>query len=289
MSKREHSLLRQFFAAAAVRAILALLLILGIGFVFSGGGAFHEWTTHRDMLREVAVYGMLACGMTLVIVTAGIDLSVSSVLALGSVCFATFAIHWQWPAYLSIPATLAIGALAGAVTGVLVAWFRLQPFIASLATMVFFRGLAKSLTGNLKISTYVQNEQGGFETLPMPAAFDWIDTRIFGGNIAVVTLLFLLCIAISWLLLSRLRLGRHLFAVGGSEEAARLSGVPVQRTLLLAYVWSGLFAAMAGICQAAQERQGDPEAGMTYELNAIAIVVIGGTSLMGAAAASASP
>ena len=78
-----------------------------------------------------------------------------------------------------------------------------------------------------------------------------------------------------------MRLGRHLLAVGSNEEAARLSGVPVRRTLLLAYVFSGLFAAMAGVAQAAQERQGDPEAGMTYELTAIAIVVIGGTSLMG--------
>ena len=102
-----------------------------------------------------------------------------------------------------------------------------------------------------------------------------------GGNLSIVTIIFLLCVLVTWIVLSRLRLGRHIFAVGGNEEAARLSGVPVRRTLIMAYALSGLFAAVAGICQAAQETHGDPETGMAYELDAIAMVVIGGTTLAG--------
>jgi ribose/xylose/arabinose/galactoside ABC-type transport system permease subunit len=97
----------------------------------------------------------------------------------------------------------------------------------------------------------------------------------------VVTLIFLGCAAITWIVLERLRIGRHLYAVGGNAEAARLSGVPVRRVLVIAYALSGLFAALAGVCQAAQETHGDPETGMGYELSAIAMVVIGGTSLGG--------
>ncbi len=115
----------------------------------------------------------------------------------------------------------------------------------------------------------------------LPRAFDVIDSRILGGNLSIVTVVFLACVFVTWIVLARLRLGRHVYAVGGNEEAARLSGVPVRRTLVTAYALSGFFAAVAGICQAAQETQGDPETGMGYELDAIAMVVIGGTSLAG--------
>jgi ribose/xylose/arabinose/galactoside ABC-type transport system permease subunit len=108
-----------------------------------------------------------------------------------------------------------------------------------------------------------------------------LNSKILGENIALVTLIFLVCVLICWVILARLRWGRYLYAVGGNEEASRLSGVPVAAAKVFAYGASGLFAAVAGICQAAQELQGDPEAGSTYELTAIAIVVIGGTSLMG--------
>jgi len=115
----------------------------------------------------------------------------------------------------------------------------------------------------------------------LPRVFDLVDSRILGGNLSIVTVIFLFSVALTWVVLSRLRLGRHIFAVGGNEEAARLSGVPVRRTLVSAYALSGFFAAVAGICQAAQETQGDPETGMAYELDAIAMVVIGGTTLAG--------
>jgi ribose/xylose/arabinose/galactoside ABC-type transport system permease subunit len=115
----------------------------------------------------------------------------------------------------------------------------------------------------------------------LPQVFSALDAKVFSGNLAVVTVVFLVCIAVSWVILKHLRYGRYLYATGGNEEAARLSGVPVRRAKLLAYGLSGVFAAIAGMCQAAQEQQGDPEAGVSYELTAIAIAVIGGNSLTG--------
>jgi ribose/xylose/arabinose/galactoside ABC-type transport system permease subunit len=115
----------------------------------------------------------------------------------------------------------------------------------------------------------------------VPALFRVIDTRLFGGNASMVTLIFAVCLAVAWVLLARHRWGRRLYAIGGNEEAARLSGVPVVAAKTWAYVASGVFAAVAGLCQAAQEQQGDAETGLGYELTAIAMVVMGGTSLMG--------
>jgi len=208
-----------------------------IGAFFNADGAFFKWDTHRDMLRHISVFGILACGMTLVIITAGIDLSVGSLLGFTAVLFSIFSLQSSWSPWLAVPACLLAGAACGVASGSLIAKFKMQPFIATLAMMVFARGMAKWASGGKKISTAV--------------------------------------------LLAKLRWGRHIYAIGGNEEAARLSGIPVTATKLLVYGLSGFFCAMAGICQAAQELQGDPEAGMTYELTAIAIVVIGGTNLMG--------
>jgi ribose transport system permease protein len=186
-----------------------------------------------------------------------------------------------WPALLAIPVVLVAGTALGSVSGILVARMRIQPFIVTLAMMVFARGLAKVVSGGRKITNYVQNDDGTSTVVDLPAVFNLIDSRVLGGNLSIVTIIFLLCVALTWVVLARLRLGRHIFAVGGNEEAARLSGVPVRRTLITAYALSGFFSAVAGICQAAQETHGDPETGMAYELDAIAMVVIGGTTLAG--------
>ncbi|MGD8360671.1 MAG: ABC transporter permease [Gemmatimonadota bacterium] len=273
--------LRQWWASPVARALLALLLMVVIGCLFNADGAFFRWSVHRDMLRQVSVFGILACGMTVVIITAGIDLSVSSVLALAAVFFAWLLLPLGWPALLAIPVVLAAGTALGSVSGILVARMRIQPFIVTLAMMVFARGLAKVVSGGRKITNYVMDSEGTARVVDLPRVFDLIDSRILGGNLSIVTVIFLLSVALTWVILSRLRLGRHIFAVGGNEEAARLSGVPVRRTLVAAYALSGFFAAVAGICQAAQETQGDPETGMAYELDAIAMVVIGGTTLAG--------
>jgi ribose transport system permease protein len=249
--------------------------------MFNADGAFFKWNTHRDMLRHISVFAILACGMTLVIITAGIDLSVGSLLGLTAVLFSLFSLQKTWSPLLALLACLVIGAALGAVSGGLVGRFKIQPFIATLAMMVFARGLAKWVSGGQKISTAVLQPDGTYQYVDVPPIFEFLNSKLLNENIAVVTLILFACVLICWVILTKLRWGRYIYAIGGNEEAARLSGIPVIRTKLLTYGLSGFFCAIAGICQAAQELQGDPEAGMTYELTAIAIVVIGGTNLMG--------
>lgn len=268
-------------ANPAIRAGLALLLVLVLGVVFNADGAFFKVGTHRDALRQASVFGILACGMTLVIISGGIDLAVGSVLALVAVSFSLMSIHWGWSPWLAVPCCLLLGTAGGAAAGGITAGFRIQPFIATLAMMVFARGLAKTISGGMKVSTAVKNPDGTYQYVDVPQIFRLIDSRILGGNLSVVTVIFVVVAILAWLALARHRWGRELYALGGNEEAARLSGVSVGLSKAMAYAACGLLAAVAGICQAAQEQQGDPEAGAGYELTAIAIVVIGGTSLSG--------
>jgi ribose transport system permease protein len=257
----------------AARSVVALLLVLTLGSIFHHRGVFFQASTHRDSLRMTSEFGILACGMALVIISGGIDLAVGSVLALVAVLFSLMTIRWGWSPWLAVPACLLAGAACGGASGALIAGFRLQPFIATLAMMVFVRGLAKSLSGGEQITAT--------KDLPEPAIFNGITSYVLGEKVSIVTIIFVVCVAISWLMLSRHRWGRELCAVGGNEDAARLSGVSVGWVKWLAYVMSGLFAGVAGICHAAQTHQGNPSAGDGYELKAIAMVVIGGTSLSG--------
>jgi len=281
LEPNRNTALKEWFASPALRACLALTLILVLGLVLNADGAFFKIGTHRDALRQMSVYGILACGLTPVIISGGIDLSVGSVLALAAVCCAKLAIHWNWPGTAAIALTLLVGAACGGLSGVIAARFHIQPFIATLAMMVFARGLAKYASGGMKVSTAIANPDGTYHYLDVPRLFRLVDHRILGGNLSVVTLIFLACAALAWLLMARSVWGRYIYAIGGNEMASRMSGVPVVLAKTLAYVFSGACAGLAGICQAAQEQQGDPEAGTGYELMAIAMVVIGGTSLMG--------
>jgi ribose transport system permease protein len=271
----------KFVTSPAGRAFIALLLVFIVGSVFNADGAFFKIGTHRDALRQASVYGILACGLTLVIISGGIDLAVGSVLALVAVCAAKMAIHWSWSGWLVVPASLLVGCASGGLAGFVTARLRVQPFIATLSLMVLARGVAKYVSGGMKVSTAVRNASGGYDYVDVPALFRAVDARILGGNLSMVTVIFVVCLVLAWLALAKHSWGRHLYAIGGNEEASRLSGVPVVWAKMCAYAASGILAGVAGICQAAQEQQGDPEAGVGYELIAIAMVVIGGTSLSG--------
>ncbi len=272
------SRLVQWGQSPAARALAALVLVLLLGAIFNSNGTFFKEVTHITALRAMSVFGILACGMTLVIMTGGIDLSVGSVLALCAVCSAKMAADMQLSPWIVVPTTLLIGAACGGVSGGLASKLKIQPFIVTLAMMVFARGLAKHVSGGMKIPLSQYDDAGNYSRIEW---FATLNSRALGDRISVVTIVFLACFLVAYIALSRFKWGRELYAIGGNEEAARLSGVPVVWSKTLAYVASGVFAAVAGLCHAAQETQGDPEAGVAYELSAIAMVVIGGTSLMG--------
>lgn len=244
------------------------------------------------ILLHVSINAILALGLVFVIITAGIDLSVGSVVGLAGVVAAA-ALTWAaaplGPAGAAALATLAglvVGAAAGALNGSVVAWLKVAPFIVTLATMTVARGMARLITGGIPIGF---PDAGDPHFAERVAALDALH-RLGGGRIPlpflptgfpVSALVMLVLIAVGAFVLGRMRFGRYVFAVGGNEEASRLSGVPVNRIKLLVYVIAGACAGLAAVLMVGQLRSGGPDAGLMYELNAIAAAVIGGTSLFG--------
>ncbi|NJL71285.1 MAG: ABC transporter permease [Candidatus Competibacteraceae bacterium] len=213
------------------RAFLELLLVFALGILFNADGAFFKIGTHRDTLRQASVYGILACGLTMVIITGGIDLSVGSILAVSAVSFSLLTMHLDFPAWAAIVVCLALSASLGSISGVLVSAARFQPFIATLAVMHFARGFAKYITGGMKISTYVTQPDGKVVIKELPAIFRLIDSRIFGGNLTIVSVIFFGCLVVAWILLSLHKWGRELYAVGrqrGGGPTLRCARAPCQ-------------------------------------------------------------
>lgn len=219
-----------------------------------------------NVMEQTAINAVIAVGMTFVILSAGIDLSVGSIAALSGVVMANRLLA-GWPLGAAIIAGLLTGALCGMFSGLLVTRGKLPPFIATLGMMSVARGAALLFTDGRPIS--------GFDE-----SLRWLSTgRILG--IPVPVLLTILLYALAIVLLNRTRFGRYVYAIGGNEEAARLSGVAVGFHKTLVYVISGVTAALGAVLLTARLNSAQPIAGMMYELDAIAAVVIGGTSLTG--------
>ena len=271
--------------ADRLRGVLAFVVVFALGAFLApksfstGHSTFLNLATQKDILFEFAEYGILAAGMTMVIITAGIDLSVGSVLGFGATLFSLLLIGHGWSAGAAIAITLLATSLMGAINGFVISKFRIQPFVATLGMMLVARGAAKWISAGIKVEpagqTWYKLQDSN------PAIFDWMTTPLRGVGLQPVTLAFLLSILVLWVLLRFAKFGRYVYAIGGNEEAARLSGIPVGLVKTAAYTLCGLTAGLAGICNASRMTLGDPEAGATYELDAIAAVVIGGTSLMG--------
>ena len=253
-------------------AVLGAAVVALLGCVFNHDGAFFRAGTHADALWQMGGYGILACGLTVVIITGGIDLAVGSLVSLSGVAFAILIIEREISGAIAIPVAILVGALCGLVSGSLVAFVRVQPFIATLAMMAFAHGLAKYLTGGLVVTKY-----------PYPALFEQLNSSVnLGGfKLSLHVLVFLICAAVTVLFLRFTTLGLHIYATGDNQEAARYAGVPVKATKLVAYTFCGAMAGLAGVFFCAVVRQGNPDGGVGYELTAIAMVVVGGTPLSG--------
>ena len=254
--------------------IIVLLAVLTSPRSASGDRIFLEVGNLTDILRQVSEIGIMAVGMTLVILTAGIDLSVGSTLALATsiagLCLTTWApaVSTSTKIFLATSCALAGSALAGALNGFVIANLRIQPFIVTLASMIGVRGLARRLTNNTNIDFGFGSDAGS------------VFARL-GSQKSTVVAVFVIVFAVFFVLLSRTVFGRRVRAIGDNPTAAIYAGLPIRRTTIYVYTWCGLLAGLAGVIHAAQNHQGNPNAGISYELEAIAAVVIGGTSLAG--------
>jgi ribose/xylose/arabinose/galactoside ABC-type transport system permease subunit len=219
-----------------------------------------------NIVQQTAINAIVAAGMTFVILSGGIDLSVGSIVALSGVVLGSL-LHLDLPVAMSLLAALAVGLACGLLNGVLVSLGRLPAFIATLGMMSVARGAALVFTEGRPVS--------GFDE-----AFRWIATGSIGFVPAPVVLM-LVVYALAHLVLTRTTFGRYVYAIGGNQEATRLSGVAVRFHTTVIYGVSGLMSAIAAIALTARLNSAQPIAGMMYELDAIAAVVIGGTSLMG--------
>jgi len=263
--------------------IVIFLVVLCAFFAWRTGGDFIKAGNIANVSRQIAINTILAVGLTFVIITAGIDLSVGSVLALAGVISMTFLrdgfsissvmLIPQLPMLFAIPLSAVvagvIGSGCGAFSGLVVTRFRVAPFVATLAVMTIARGLAYVYTDGRPVSP-LPHEVGDFGA-----------SDVLFLHVPSLVLIALLVVAVGHVILSRTNFGRHVYAIGGNEEAARLSGVSVNRVKLQVYALCGMLSGLSGMLLATRLASGDPKSGIMFELNAIAAVVLGGTSLMG--------
>ncbi len=262
--------------------ILLFLIILCVFFQIKTDGTFLTLRNLSNVLRQSSVNTILGVGMTMVIITGGIDLSVGAVLALTGVLSTAIIMRGfpppfpfpsdvsmtpSWPLKTSAPLAVAVSAFAGSMCGlhnaILIIKLRVPPFIATLAMFSIARGFA-----------YIYVGGGQVGNLP-PAFTSIVSEGLLMPAVAIST------VTIGHILLTKTRFGRSIYAVGGNEQAAYLSGIDVGRVKLGVYVICGMLAGIAGLLLAGRLGAGDPKSGLSYELNAIAAVVLGGTSLMG--------
>lgn len=239
------------------------LILLAMAFV---SPAFVQPRNLLNIVRQTSVHGIMAVGMTFVILTGGIDLSVGSMLALAGVLCATLE-HAHWPLALVLGATLGFGGAMGLVNGLVITKARVTPFVVTLGTMSIARGLAHIVTGGEPISRF-------------GPAFRFLGAgAVLGVPVPIVLLLLTAGVAAG--ILKCTRLGRYLYAIGGNAAAARLSGIDVDLHTMAAYVACGLTSGLAAVVLTSRLNAAESIAGTGYELDVIASVVIGGTSLLG--------
>lgn len=260
------SLGRLFSLGGATGPLVGLVLLCI--FLSFATDSFLSVRNLLNILDQITVLGIMAVGMTLVILIGGIDLAVGSVLALAMMVMGYLSNDMGLPLQLSIVVALIVAAATGAISGLLVTSFGVPAFIATLAMMSVARGLANMITD-------------GQQIVGFPGWFNLMAIIRYGGVLTLTVALMLVVFALGWAFLRFASAGRSLYAIGGNPEVARLAGINVRLATIGVYVVSGLLAGLAGIVLAARLDSVQPSSGFTYELDTIAAVVIGGTSLSG--------
>lgn len=253
-------------------ALLGLLIIFA-AFSFASPGYFPTYSNVISILYSTVVIGLLALGSTLVIITGGIDLSVGTGMTLSAVMAGTFMVTWGMPVWLGIICTLLFGCLLGLVNGTNVAILGLPPFIATLAMMLVAQGLALVISKAIPI--YFDPETH--------ASYLWLSNGelIPGTGFPNAVVVLLLAAVIAFILLNKTLLGRYDISIGSNAEATALSGINTRKWTMVIYAVAGMFTALGAIMISARLGSAQPATGAGYELQAIAAVVIGGTSLSG--------
>lgn len=255
-----------FSLSGATGPLIGLLLLCA--FLSVATDSFLSFRNFLNILDQITVLGIMAVGMTFVILIGGIDLSVGSILALSMMVLGYLNVEAGMPMGVAICGALAASALAGAVSGLWITEFRVPAFVATLAMMSIARGLANMITN-------------GSQIIGFPAWFNMGAIIRYGGFLTITVAVMLAVFAVSILFLRYREGGRVLYAIGGNPEVARLAGINVKRSTVLVYTASAALSGLAGILLAARLDAVQPSSGVAYELDAIAAVVIGGTSLSG--------
>ncbi len=219
-----------------------------------------------NVARQISLNGILAVGVTYVLLTGGVDLSLGSLVALTGIVAASFAHPGDWPILIPIALGVLAGTTCGFINGIIITKGRIAPFIVTLGMMSVARGLALVISRGRPVSN-------------LTPQFTALGGDLLGIPVPIIILV--VVAAVSWVFLANMRLGRYLYAVGGNEEAARAAGLNVKGIKTFAYTLCGSLAGVAGVVLAARITTGQPNAGIAYELDAIAAAVIGGTSLSG--------
>lgn len=250
------------------REILVFIATLLMGFIFTViNPAFITWRNILTVFQQMVLNGLLAVGIMFTIITGGIDLSIGCTFAIVGIAVASCSVGGMNP-FLAIIIGLLVGAVLGAFNGFLVNNLKLQPFIATLGTMSLYRGIAYVVTGGEPVT----NVPDSFRNI--------FNGQIFGG-IRYYVIVMVVVFILAHILLSKTRTGDYLYAVGGNEESAKLSGVNVVKTKYIAYIASGVCTAVAGLIMLASLGSAEATAGIGYETNAIAAAAIGGTRMAG--------
>ncbi|WP_419995975.1 ABC transporter permease [Streptomyces boninensis] len=270
----------------SLQSYIGLILIVAIG-IATKGDTFLDQTNLTNAIGAFASRGILAVGVTLVILTAGIDLSVGSLMGFASMASAMMLADHDMPVWQIVPLCMLIGAAFGLVNGIGTSVLKIQSFVMTLAMLSIARGLDRQMSDNQSVGTTVSGPDGKltenaeqFQSLGTPGHN--VGVGILGPDgIYYPVLAFVGVCIVFHLILSRTTFGRHIYAVGGNPTAARLSGINVTLVIIAVFTLSGMLAGFAGPIDAAYSVSADPQAGNTYELDAIAAAVIGGASLAG--------
>ena len=287
---RRERLLRILSVLGSLQGYIGLVLIVGYG-ILSKGDIFWNGTNLTNAVGAFASRGILAVGETLVILTGGIDLSVGSVLGFCSMTAALLLTTRNLNPVVIVLISMVVGALFGFCNGAAVAKLRIQSFVVTLAMLSIARGLDRELSNNVSVGTQIATANGhltpnsdAFQLLGTPGhnLFANISLPILGTTgIYYPVLAFIIACIVFQFVLARTSFGRHIYAVGGNETAARLSGVNVTLIKIAVFTLAGMLAGFAGPIDAAYSASADPLAGQSFELDAIAAAVIGGASLAG--------